>query len=188
MARANGSTKIRRRPRKKSAEAGGAVVLAGRPPNFTRLRNFFASQTAMATALGVQRDTIRVWERGRATRLRRALVQRVMVMSAVAEQVARYMPTDKSVGDWLLSPQPGLGGESPSALVRRRGVAAYEPILRVARVAEPVSVGDVSDLPTADELRAGVAAELGEEFAERIMELPEAAPEPDEDPDFLSRD
>jgi len=31
---------------------------------FERLERFFASQTALAAALGVHRDTVRAWEHG----------------------------------------------------------------------------------------------------------------------------
>jgi hypothetical protein len=52
---------------------------------------------------------------------------------------------------------------------------AYQKVLRlIAREAQPASVGDVSDLPTIDELGITVAA------------LPEPAADPDADPGFLA--
>lgn len=93
---------------------------------------------------------------------------------AIAEQVARYLPREKLVGEWLLAPHIGLGGISPAAFIRSEP-SAYQRVLRlIAREAQPVSVGDISDLPSIGELGITVAA------------LPEPAPDPDADPGFLA--
>lgn len=153
----------------------------GRPPNFLRLQRFFQSQSALATALGVHRDTLRKWERGDAARLRKRSVERVAVMCAVAEQVARYMPRDELVGSWLLHSQPALNGAVPAELVRRHGMKAYETIVhKAAAIAEPVRVGSVEDLARQDELPAGRSAERGKPVLARGAELA------DRDPDFAS--
>ena len=52
--------KVIKVPRKLTG-ADRTTTWAGRPPNFQRLERFFASQTALARALGVHRDTIRAW-------------------------------------------------------------------------------------------------------------------------------
>jgi hypothetical protein len=131
-----------------------APKVMGCPPNFLRLKQFFGSKTALANALGVHRGTISKWDRGQASRLRQSSIERVGMMSAVAEQVARFMPTDASVGPWLLQPQPALGGEAPAHLIHRDGIEAYELILqKAAAIAEPVSVGDLGGLLD-DDLRA----------------------------------
>lgn len=162
------------RPTRKLTGAGRATTVVGRPPNFQRLERFFASQTALARALGVHRDTIRAWEHGQPTRLRHSSLERVNTVCAIAEQVARYLPREKLVGEWLLAPHIGLGGISPAAFIRSEP-GAYQMILRlVAREAQPVSVGDISDLPAIGELGITVAA------------LPEPAPDPDADPGFLA--
>jgi hypothetical protein len=171
-------------PDKQAVEAPTQVV--GRPPNFPRLQRFFGSQTALATALGVHRDTIRKWGRGEASRLRRTSIERVYVMSAVAEQVARFMPTDASVGAWLLQPQPALGGDIPAYLIRRDGRKAYERILqKAAAIAEPVSVGNFDVLPAEDELLAAMSQERADNSVERAAMQP-GAEDSDEDPDFLA--
>jgi DNA-binding XRE family transcriptional regulator len=151
--------------------ADRATLATGRPPNFERLTRFFASQSALARALGVHRDTVRAWEHGRPTRLRASSVVRVQTVCAVADQVARYLPSEKLVGAWLLAPQLALEGSSAAALIQHEP-GAYRRVLRlIARDAQPVSVGEVSDLP---------------EFAGGLGELPEPAPDPDADPDFLA--
>ncbi len=139
------------KPRKPTG-ADRSTTAAGRPPNFQRLERFFASQTALARALGVHRDTIRAWEHGQPTRLRHSSLERVNTICAIAEQVARYLPREKLVGEWLLAPQIALGGISPAAFIRSEP-GAYQRVLRlIAREAQPVSVGDVSDLPAIGEL------------------------------------
>ena len=169
------------KPRVKRAQsAKPRTVVAARPANFERLQRFFASQTALAAALGVHRDTVRKWERGEASRLRRSSIERVTVMAAVAEQVARYMPSDASVGSWLLHPQPALGGQIPAVLVRTQGPKAYEPIVsRAAAIAEPVSVGDLSDLVDEKGLLVAAGAKTGE-----AITLAPGAEDPDANPGF----
>jgi DNA-binding XRE family transcriptional regulator len=159
---------------RKPTSAGHATAAAGRPPNFQRLERFFASQTALARALGVQRDTVRAWEHGHPTRLRHSSLERVDTICAIAEQVARYLPREKLVGEWLLAPHIGLGGVSPAAFIRSEP-DAYQRVLRlISREAQPVSVVDISDLPAIGEL--GIA----------LPGLPEPAPDPDADPGFLA--
>jgi DNA-binding XRE family transcriptional regulator len=159
---------------RKPTSAGHATTVAGRPPNFQRVERFFVSQTALARALGVHRDTIRAWEHGAPTRLRQSSLARVNTVCAIAEAVAGYLPREKLVGEWLLAPHIGLGGVSPVALIRSEP-DAYQRVLRlISREAQPVSVGDVSDLPAIGELGITVAA------------LPEPAPDPDADPGFLA--
>jgi len=159
---------------RKPTSAGRATTAAGRPPNFQRLERFFASQTALARALGVHRDTVRAWEHGHPTRLRHSSLERVNMVCAIAEQVARYLPREKLVGEWLLAPHIGLGGASPAAFLRTQP-GAYQRVLHlIAREAQPVSVGDVSDLPATREL--GIT----------LPGLPEPAPDPDADPGFLA--
>ena len=68
------------------------TAAVGKPPNFERLERFFASQTALARALGVHRDTVRAWEHGDSTRLRHSSIERVNTICAVAEQVTRDPP------------------------------------------------------------------------------------------------
>ncbi len=93
---------------------------------------------------------------------------------ARAEQVALYLPREKLVGEWLLAPHIGLGGISPAAFIRSEP-SAYQRVLRlIAREAQPVSVGDISDLPSIGEL--GIT----------LPGLPEPAPDPDADPGFLT--
>jgi hypothetical protein len=160
------------RPRKPALP--DPVTTAGRPANFIRLERFFVSQSALARALGVRRDTIRVWQEGQATRLRQSSVARVDTVCAIAEEVAGYLPREKLVGEWLLAPHIGLGGISPAAFIHSQP-SAYQKVLRlIAREAQPVSVGDISDLPSIDELGITPAG------------LPEPAPHPDADPDFLA--
>lgn len=154
--------------------ADRATTAVGRPPNFQRLERFFANQSALARALGVHRDTVRAWEHGQPTRLRHSSLERVNTICAIAEAVAGYLPREQLVGEWLLAPQIGLGGVSPVAFMRREP-DAYQRVLRlIAREAQPVPVGDISDLPTIAEL--GIT----------LPGLPEPAPDPDADPSFLA--
>jgi DNA-binding XRE family transcriptional regulator len=165
---------VRPRATHKPTGADRAVTVVGRPPNFQRLEHFFASQTALARALGVHRDTVRAWEHGLPTRLRRSSLARVNAVCATAEQAARYLPSEKLVGEWLLAPQIALGGISAAALIQREP-DAYQRVLRlIARDAQPVSVGDISDLSTAGDPGMPLAG------------LPEPTPDPDADPGFLA--
>jgi uncharacterized protein (DUF2384 family) len=163
------------KPRSSRKRGGtGPVILARRPPNFERLERFFVSQSALARALGVRRDTVRTWREGEPTRLRASSIERVDTMCAVAEHVAAYLPTEKLAGDWLLAPHIGLGGISPAAFIRS-DPNAYETVLQlIARDAKPVSVGDVSDLLAIEAPDTALAG------------LPDPAPHPDADPDFLA--
>jgi DNA-binding XRE family transcriptional regulator len=160
--------------RSKLTGTGRVTTAVGRPPNFERLERFFASQTALARALGVHRDTVRAWEHGDSTRLRHSSIERVNTICAVAEQVTRYLPHEELVGEWLLAPHIGLGGVDPAAFIRREP-GAYQRVLRlIALEAQPVSVGDISGLPPTGDLGVTPA------------ELPEPAPDPDADPGFLA--
>ena len=165
---------VKGHPARKLGDADHARTVAGRPPNFERLERFFASQSALARTLGVHRDTIRAWEQGHPTRLRRSSLERVNTVCAIADQVARYLPSEELVGEWLLAPQIALGGISAAAFIQSEP-SAYERVLRlVARDAQPVSVGDVSDLQA-----------IGEP-GKPLGGLPESAPDPDADPGFLA--
>lgn len=167
-------TRPRAKAKRRSAPGSGATVVARRPPDFERLERFFTSQSALARALGVHRDTIRAWERGYPTRLRASSVARVGIVCAVAEQVARYLPNDDLVGKWMLAPQLALGGCSAAALLQD-DPGAYRRVLGlIARDAKPVSVGDVSDLVDTDEQDA------------HVPRPPVPASDPDADPDFLA--
>jgi DNA-binding XRE family transcriptional regulator len=169
-------SRAKRKVVKPREPAGGdhATNAVGRPPSFQRLKRYFASQSALAGALGVHRDTVRAWEHGAPTRLRHSSLERVNTICAIAEEVAGYLPREKLVGEWLLAPHIGLGGVSPAAFIHS-DPGAYQKVLRlIAREAQPVSVGDVSDLPAIGELGITVAA------------LPEPAPDPDADPGFLA--
>jgi DNA-binding XRE family transcriptional regulator len=160
--------------RSKLTGTGRITTAVGRPPNFERLERFFASQTALARALGVHRDTVRAWEHGDSTRLRHSSIERVNTICAVAERVAGYLPREELVGEWLLAPHIGLGGVDPAAFIRREP-GAYQRVLRlIAREAQPVSVGDISGLPSTGDL--GIAP----------AELPEPASDSDADPGFLA--
>ncbi len=154
------------------ARSKRATVAVSCPPGFERLTRFFASQSALARAIGVHRDTIRAWEQGVPTRLRVASVARVRSVSAVAEEVARYLPDDGLVGEWLLSPQLALGGYSAAALIRRDPRACHRVLRLVERDAQPVSVGDAAELVESDVSDTDLPA------------LGAAAPDPDADPDF----
>lgn len=151
-----------------------STVVMGCPRGFERLTRFFASQSALARALGVHRDTIRAWEQGLPTRLRIASVARVEGVSAVAEEVARYLPDDEMVGEWLLSPQLALGGSSAAALIRRDPRACHHVLRLVERDAQPVSAGDAAEL-----VESGVSDTDLDPPALRA-----AAPDPDADPAF----
>jgi DNA-binding XRE family transcriptional regulator len=165
---------VKPRPSRKLTSAGRATTVVGRPPNFQRLERFFASQTALARALGVHRDTVRAWEHGQSTRLRHSSLARVNTVCAIAEEAAGYLPRERLVGEWLLAPHIGLGGDSPAAFLRSQP-GAYQRVLHlIAREAQPVSVGDISDLPSIGELGITLAG------------LPEPAPDPDADLDFLA--
>jgi len=96
------------------------------------------------------------------------------MVCAIAEAVAGYLPREELVGEWLHAPHIGLGGISPAVLIRGEP-AAYQKVLRlIAREVQPVSVGDVSDLPAIGEL--GIM----------LPGLPEPAPDLDADPGFLA--
>jgi hypothetical protein len=98
----------------------------------------------------------------------------VNAVCAIAERVARYLPSEKLVGEWLLAPQIALGGSSAATLIQREP-GAYQRVLRlIARDAQPVSVGDISDLPAIVDPGAPLAG------------LPEPALDPDADPGFLA--
>lgn len=165
--------RTKRPARNKLTGTGRVTTAVGRPPNFPRLERFFASQTALARALGVHRDTVRAWEHGGSTRLRHSSIERVNTICAVAEQVAGYLPREELVGEWLLAPHIGLGGD-PAAFIRREP-GAYKKVLRlIEREAQPVSVGDISGLPATGDLGITPAR------------LSEPAPDPDADPGFLA--
>lgn len=164
---------------RRAAKKAQQEVQVGHPVNYPRLVEFFPTQAALATALGVSRETLRSWDEGKPSRLWRSTSEKVAVMAAVAEQVARFMPNDKAVGAWLLQPQPSLG--TPAKLVREEGHQAYEQIVaHLKNVAEPVSVGSVDDLPR--------AADLQSENDEAVQGVARRAPaeDPDADPDFLA--
>lgn len=86
---------------------------AGSPAGYRELRTFFSTASARARALGVKRDTIRVWDEGCASRVRATSQGRVALLLAVCTAVSKYMVTNQDVGRWMLSPQPSLRGQSP---------------------------------------------------------------------------
>jgi len=94
--------KVKARSARKPTGADRPTTAAGRPPNFQRLERFFASQTALARALGVHRDTVRAWEHGQPTRLRHSSLERVNTVCAIAEAVAGYLPRRSA---WEASPR-----------------------------------------------------------------------------------
>jgi predicted transcriptional regulator len=91
---------------------------AGAPVGYHELRAFFPTASARAKALGMKRDTIRVWDEDRAGRLRASSQGRVALLLAVCTAVSKYMSSSKDVGRWMLSPQPSLRGQSPVDALR----------------------------------------------------------------------
>lgn len=94
---------------------------AGAPVGYRALRAFFPSASSRAQALGMKRDTIRVWDEGRASRLRASSQGRVALLLAVCVAVSKYTLTAQDVGRWMLSPQPSLRGRSPADALRDLG-------------------------------------------------------------------
>lgn len=94
---------------------------AGAPIGYRELRAFFPTASARANALGMKRDTIRVWDEDRAARLRASSQGRVALLLAVCTAVSKYMPAPKDVGRWMLLPQPSLRGQSPVDALRDLG-------------------------------------------------------------------
>ncbi len=100
----------------------------GAPLGYDELRAYFPTPSMRALALGVKRDTIRVWDKHGATKLRKTSQGRVTLLLSLCSAVADHMLNPRDVGAWMLSPQPSLRGRAPIDALRALGNDAYEQV------------------------------------------------------------
>ncbi len=133
---------------------------SGSPDGYDRLAEYFASVSDRAEALGVERDTIRVWDARGASRLRQCSRRRVSALLAVCRDLGAVMSEPVTVGRWLLTEQPGLMGARPTDVVLKLGAEGGRFVVSVAYGVAPVRPGD---LPDAESFWRAVEAKLSGE-------------------------
>lgn len=139
----------RRRPSPATAQA-----LDG----FAHLREFFARDTGLTSALGWDDATVAQWRDRRVGRVRRAKAAEVLLLLAVCEEAHAYLQHPHQVGEWALAPQPHLRGSTPAKWVRERGARGLQELTAWMLDAMPTrpldtSPVDVSKVSSVQELR-----------------------------------
>ena len=140
----------------------------GAPLGYDDLRAYFPTPSMRAVALGVKRDTIRVWDEHRATKLRKSSQGRVTLLLALCSVVAAQMLSPRDAGRWMLTAQPALRGRAPVDLLRSLGDAAYEQLRRLV-VEDGLSPGSANRGWDADTWRQ-IESDLDPAAAARIRE------------------
>ncbi len=83
---------------------------------YLEARKGFATDSALAEAMGVNRSQVTRWAQGRAAQAANAWLLRDLA-AAVSRMADFYNPA--SIARWLLGANPELGGEAPMALLRQ---------------------------------------------------------------------
>lgn len=115
---------------------------------FSELRSCFRTSSQLRKALNWSAPTLRSWtaEQGPA-RPRTHSVQRVLLLRDLANAAKRWVSDPRSVGDWLLEPQPSLGDATPVQVVLVLGREGVDGLIaNIAQIAprEHVSRGPVN--------------------------------------------
>lgn len=100
----------------------------GIAPAYRQLRAFFPVAAGLARALGVREATVASWERG-VSRTWASSLARISMLSGLCEELRPFMPTEASVGRWLLAPHPFFNGQSPAQALRANPDVAYDQII-----------------------------------------------------------
>ena len=137
----------------KSAKPGGKQNVAnvgarlsaavGAPDGYGEVRQYFATVTERARALGVQRHTVRKWDGAEASRLRQESQDRVRLLLVTARSVQQWIGDPVAAGRWLLTEQPVLRGVAPTDLLLRFGDRAQAVVQQLATGVTPVREEDV---------------------------------------------
>ena len=105
-----------------AGEAAHAALLASDPAQliqrayYLEARKGFATDSALAEAIGVNRSQVTRWAQGRAAQAANAWLLRDLA-AAVSRMADFYNPA--SIQRWLTGANPDLGGEPPLALLRQ---------------------------------------------------------------------
>ena len=83
---------------------------------YLEARKGFATDAALADAIGVNRSQVSRWAQGRAAQAANAWLLRDLA-AAVSRMADFYNPG--TIGRWLVGANPDLGGEQPLALLRQ---------------------------------------------------------------------
>lgn len=161
-----------KKPRRARTARGGQAERAA-----SQLRVFYRSQSQLASALGVTRDTVRSWSARRApARPRVELLERAELLLSLCCAARRYMANDRQVGAWTLAPSPSLRGYSPAQIVGGHGRDGLQVLLaELATVAPPRPTGPV-EMPSLEQLREGLTAGVGAAALKRIERIASAEP------------
>jgi hypothetical protein len=128
---------------------------------FDALRRYFRSEAQMARALGWKPNTVAAWGRRMVTRPtieHRQGVQRLLVL---LKRSAEWTVEDHLAGDWVLEAQAELKDHSPSVVLRVLKDKGLKTMMdKFTRIAPRTPVGEV-DLPSAEDLEAGLRETLG---------------------------
>lgn len=144
---------------------------------FDALRTYFTTEAKIARALGWKPNTVAAWRRRMIARPRIEHRQGVERLHMLLQRAAEWTVEDHLAGDWVLEPRAELKGHSPSVVLRVMKDKGLEKMLgEFVHIAPRTPVGEV-DLPSAEELEAGLRETLGGEalaMFDRAGEAPEA--------------
>jgi hypothetical protein len=124
-ARGAGSSKVlplHRRPPGARRQASAAELQAMDPAQciqrayYLEARKGFATDSALAEAMGVNRSQVSRWAQGRAAHADNAWLLRDL--AATVSRLADYY-NPATIGRWLFGANPDLGGEQPMTLLRQ---------------------------------------------------------------------
>ncbi len=164
--------RVRTRRAAASGQAGGRVAsetARHAAAAFAELRRFFRSSSQLQKALSWSAPTLRSWigEHG-PLRPRAHSVERVLLLVELASAAKKWVSDPWQVGDWLLEPQPNLGGVSPTQVVDVLGaegvhkmidsMAVIAPRERVS--SDPVDLNEDALRATLDRLGAPTIADI----------------------------
>lgn len=169
------STAVLHFPTKKKAHGSrrARTVRSGQAERvIAALLGFYGSQSQLASAFGVTRDTVRSWNAGTApARPRVELLERAELLLGLCKAARRYIAADRQVGDWTLASSPSLRGHSPAQVLGSHGREGLEVLLaEMATIAPPSPAGPV-EMPSVEELRESLAAGVDPEALARIEQI-----------------
>lgn len=113
---------LHRRPPRARKQAAAAELRTLDPAQciqrayYLEARKGFATDSALAEAMGVNRSQVSRWAQGRAAHADNAWLLRDLA-AAVSRLADYYNPA--TIGRWLAGANPDLGGQAPMALLRQ---------------------------------------------------------------------
>ena len=152
--------------RRKRSTRAKAVTAA-----FRQLSRFYASDAELGRAVGMSRETVRLWKRKPPSRPRVPLSEHIMQLWQLCLEAVPYMRSPNDVGRWTLTANPRLDGQAPVEVLLERGREGLAFLIQELADLTPRQQPATIELPTGDELRSALVDGIGEDAMSEVERM-----------------